>query len=112
MVAPLPLPKCRYGAGNAFLAYLHATTDSHILQIGRTDQVAASGDDPGSRATEELVTGIDHKIGAAGDEPREIIFRCGIDDDRHTGAPADFGEASERDLPIMDDVVRNHIERG
>lgn len=112
MVARFPGAQRRERADNAFLADLHAATDAAVLQIDVAHECLRPGDDAGGRAAEEFVAGIKHEVGAVGEEARQIIFGCRVDDDWHAALMRDFGEYFQRDLGVVHDVVRDDIDGG
>ena len=110
MIALLPGFERRHDARNALLAHLHAAADAAILQIRSAHQILAPGDNAGGGTAEEFVARIDDDIGALGQEPLQIIFGRGIDDDRHVLGAADRGEVFERNHAVLHGVMRHDIE--
>src|SRR5690606_38708380 len=82
-----------------------------VLEIGRTDQVLAPGDDAGGRAAQELVRAVDGEVRALGEEALEVVFGRRVDDHRDAAGVADLAEGRKRDLAVVDAVVRDDVER-
>ncbi len=54
------------------------------------------GDDAGGRTAQELVRAVDRDVGAAREEAAQIVFRRGVDDDRHARRVRDLGHLLQR----------------
>ena len=71
----------------------------------------SSGNYPRRQAAQELVGAVDDDIGARRDEAGEVIFGCGIDDQRDVSAGGGLSESRKRDLTFLLAMMRDDIER-
>ena len=111
MIGLFPSLQSNDGAGDSLLADLHPPPDTAVLQVGRTNQVAAPGDDPGGRRAQELVGGVERQVGAFAQELAQIVFGGGVDDDRHALGVSDLRETRQRDHPGLHGVMGDDVER-
>lgn len=110
MVTRFPGLESSERTDDAFLADLHAAPDAPVLQIDVAHPRLRACDDAGRRAAQEFVTRIQHQIGSAGEKARQIVFGRCVDDDRDPACMGGFDEHLQRDLPILDDMVRHDID--
>ena len=55
---------------------------------------------------------VDDDVGARGEEAREIVFGCGVDDHRHAARAADGAELHQVDLAVLHRMMGDHVDRG
>ena len=113
LVVPLlPRLEGRDRPDDALLADLHAPADAGVLEERGPHEVLPARHDARGRTPEELVGAVDGQVRAGGQEAPEIVLRRQIGDDRDAARVADLRESRQRELAVLDRVVRHHVEGG